>query len=271
MEPEAATVPIPPPSSAEQAAVLNELREYALNYSRTLPDFICLEVTDRSPAPSRGAGREPAWQHVDQLTARLSYFEQKEDYKLIMHGSTIATNQDPRSAGGSQSFGDFGTMLRGIFEPASQTQIEWEKWGTLRGRRVMEFNYRVSLERSQYRIYVEGGRNIVTAYHGLVKADAETHVVVQVSVVAEGIPADFPVRSATDTLDYEYQDLSGHKFLLPLKAEVEMSQGGAMSKLEKTFKLYRKYSADAEISFDDPTVTVDCKDPKNKDAKECKK
>src|SRR5580704_15658249 len=37
--------PIPPPSSEEQAAVLSEVREIALNYSKNLPDFICTQVT----------------------------------------------------------------------------------------------------------------------------------------------------------------------------------------------------------------------------------
>ena len=47
-------VPIPPPSSEEQAAIITEVREYALNYSKTLPDFICTQVTRRFAAPAPG-------------------------------------------------------------------------------------------------------------------------------------------------------------------------------------------------------------------------
>src|ERR1039457_1387892 len=43
--------PIPPPSSEEQAAILDEVRQYALNYSKNLPDFICTQVTRRYAAP----------------------------------------------------------------------------------------------------------------------------------------------------------------------------------------------------------------------------
>ena len=39
--------PIPPPSSIEQAAVLDGIRDKALNYSKTLPEFICTQVTRR--------------------------------------------------------------------------------------------------------------------------------------------------------------------------------------------------------------------------------
>src|SRR5271157_1131553 len=100
--------PIPPPSSEEQAAILDDVRQYALGYSQNLPDFICTEVTRRLAAPAPGtryggrAGDSPHWQALDTLTVRLSYFEQKEDYKLILHNSAPVTNQDVRSAGGSQ-------------------------------------------------------------------------------------------------------------------------------------------------------------------------
>src|ERR1041385_1073488 len=79
--PEPKPTPIPPPSSEEQAAIISEVREYALNYSKTLPDFICTQVTRRYQAPAPGtryggsAGSEPTWYPMDTLTIKLSYFE----------------------------------------------------------------------------------------------------------------------------------------------------------------------------------------------------
>src|SRR5215831_10069606 len=137
--------PIPPPSSEEQAAIITEARDYALNYSKTLPDFICTQVTRRYAAPAPGtrqggpAGSDPSWYALDTLTLKLSYFEQKEDYKLILVNNAVTT-QDYRTLGGATSTGDFGSMMREIFEPASQAHFEWDHWGTLRGRRVMAFS-----------------------------------------------------------------------------------------------------------------------------------
>ncbi|MBI4893738.1 MAG: hypothetical protein HY821_24175, partial [Acidobacteria bacterium] len=71
--------PMPPPSSEVQAQVIAEARELALSYTKRLPDFICLQVTRRYADPS---GLE-MYQLMDTVAARLSYFEQKEDYKLI--------------------------------------------------------------------------------------------------------------------------------------------------------------------------------------------
>ncbi len=251
----------PPPSSEEQAAILDEVREYALNYSRNLPDFICTEVTRRFAAPAPGtkyAGKANdglRWQKIDELTTRLTYFEQKEDYKLILHNSTPVAGQDPRSAGGSQSFGDFGSMLRQIFEPATQARFEWDHWGLLRNQWVMAFAYRVDQSRSQYHIAVDNGKlDIITGYHGLVEVDPKSHAVLRVTVEADNIPPDFPVKSAKDTLDYDYTELSGHRFLLPLKAAVLMNGGDFISRLDKEFRLYRKYSAESAITFDEANL-----------------
>jgi len=253
---QAPPAPIPPPSSEEQAAIISDVREYALNYSKNLPDFICTQVTRRYAAPMPGtkwggsALSQPSWQAQDVLQIRLSYFEQKEKYQVVLVNNTII-NKDYEQVGGSKSFGEFGSMLREIFEPSTEARFEWDHWGTLRGKRVMAFAYHVSQSRSQYRLVVEDAKlSIITAYRGLVEVDPDTHVVMRVSTIAENIPPDFPIRKAEDVLDYDYQDLSGHTFLLPLKSQVLMSGGDALQRLDEEFRLYRKYTAEAEIKYD---------------------
>jgi hypothetical protein len=255
--PERAT-PIPPPSSEEQAAVLDDVRKYALAYSRNLPDFICTEVTRRYGALAPGThgggapGDDPHWQALDTLTKRLSYFNQKEEYKTIMHNATMVSDQAGKgSFGGSESFGDFGTMMKEVFEPATEAHFEWDHWGTLRGQRVMEFSFRVQQSRSQYSIMdVGSGRSIIAGYKGIVAVDPETHVVLRVKLQAENIPADFPVRSTEDILDYDYQEISGQQFLLPIKGTVTANLGDQLARNDKEFRIYRKYSADAVIKYD---------------------
>jgi hypothetical protein len=254
--PEAPPTPIPPPTSEEQAAILSDVREYALNYSKNLPDFICTQVTRRYAAPMPGtrwggsALSEPSWQAQDVLQIRLSYFEQKEKYTVVLANNAIV-NKDYEQMGGSKSFGEFGSMLREIFEPGTEARFEWDHWGTLRKNPVMAFSYHVSRSRSQYRLVVEDAKlSIITAYRGLVEVDPKTHVVMRVSTIAENIPADFPIRKAEDVLDYDYQDISGHTFLLPMKSQVLMSGGEVLTRLDEEFRLYRKYSAEAGITYD---------------------
>jgi hypothetical protein len=255
--PQAPPTPIPPPSSEEQAAIITDVREYALNYSRNLPDFICTQVTRRYAAPLPGtrwggsAMSEPSWQAQDVLQIRLSYSIQTGEKYLVVLANNAIVNKDYSQMGGSKSFGEFGSMLREIFEPSTEARFDWDHWGTLRGKRIMAFAYHVSQSRSQYHLVVEDAKlSIITAYRGLVEVDPDTHVVMRVTTIAENIPADFPIRKAEDVLDYDYQELSGHTFLLPLKSQVLMSGGDALTRLDEEFRLYRKYSADTDIKYD---------------------
>jgi hypothetical protein len=249
--------PIPPPSSEEQAAILDEVREYALTYSANLPDFICTQVTTRFAAPLPGtryggaSGDSPRWQQLDKLTIRLSYFQQKEDYKLILQNNT-PTQVDYKKLGGATSYGDFGTMMRQVFERRTETHFEWDHWGTLRGKRVLAFGYKVALGNSDYHIGVKEENQFITVgYHGLVEVDKETHKIMRVTSIADDIPPGFPIRHVESTLDYDYVELSGRPFLLPLKGNVTATGGDFLEKNENEFRIYRKYEAESTISFGD--------------------
>ncbi len=57
-------VPAPPPSSIEQAKIIDEAREYVMNYTKNLPNFICVQVTRRSFDPKGGNN----WYNGDTIT-----------------------------------------------------------------------------------------------------------------------------------------------------------------------------------------------------------
>jgi hypothetical protein len=254
INPDAKPKPIPPPSSEEQAAIIDDVREYALNYSKTLPDYICTQVTRRYAAPVPGGryggrpGGDPSWQLQDTLTIKLSYFEQKEDYKLILVNNTV-THEDYRKLGGTVAAGDFGSMLREIFEPATQTHFEWDHWARMRGRMAYVFNYRVAQSRSQWHIS-DREADIIPAYQGLLYVDKETRQVLRITMAATDIPPSFPIQRAGEVLDYDFQTLGDQQFLLPLKGEVRLSTADVLTKNDNEFRLYHKYSSESEIKYD---------------------
>ncbi len=246
-------VPPPPPSSEDQAKVLEEVKEYALNYSKNLPNFICLEVTRRYYDPT---GAE-AWRKEDTITAQLSYFEQREEYKLKTRNDQVYTGKETiQSLGGSSSSGEFGSMMREIFEPRAQTTFAWTRWTSLRKRRAHVFAYKVPLESSKYSIEYHGehdktGQRIVSGYHGEIFVDYDTNMVVRISLEADTIPPGFPVQMAKTRLDYELTKISNQEFMLPLSAEVRMKSDRLWTKNDKEFRLYNKFGADTSLKFDD--------------------
>ncbi len=240
--------PPPSPTSIEQAQVLQDAREYALSYSSRLPDFICTQVTRRFVDPS---GME-FWRAQDVITERLSYFEKHEDYKVVLYNNR-PVEMSHEKLGGATSSGEFGTMLREIFEPETQTEFDWERWGTLRGRRMHVFSYKVAQSRSKYSIYAEQVKQrIVPGYHGNVYVDRGTSAVMKLTLQADDLPAGFPVRDVNLTLDYDHVDISGRDFILPLKAVLTSREGAKfLIKNDVEFHMYRKFTAESSITSGD--------------------
>jgi len=243
----AAPVGPPPPSTEQQQDLLDRVRQYALNYVRSLPDFICTQVTRRYVDPT---GME-FWQSQDVLTAKLTYFEQKEDYKLMLVNG-VMTDKPYLDVGGATSTGEFGSMMREIFEKQTEATFRWARWATLRGKLTHVFNYNVDQAHSQWRIEYEKTERVIPAYHGLIYVDASNAQIVRITLTAENIPPTFPVQEASTILDFDYVKIADRVYLLPLKAVVRMRHGKFLVKNEVEFRMYRKYSAEATITFDTP-------------------
>jgi hypothetical protein len=238
----------PRPTEEEEAHLLEHPREVALNYSKSLPDFICTQVIRRSVDPY---GRN-VWRELDILTVKLSYFEQRENYQLILINQKPA-EQDYRSVGGAFSEGEFGSTLRGIFDRASATEFHWKSWTNIRKRRAAVYHYRVEQSKSRYRLSFahdpKHWMEAVTGYHGEVHIDRETNMVLRLTSIAD-IPASFPMQESVTELDYDYIEVGGREFLLPLRAEVRMQSFRLHTKNEVDFREYRKFSSEATITFD---------------------
>jgi len=236
--------PIDPPSIGEQKAIIERIREYALNYSKSLPNFICTEVTRRYYDDT---GQE-SWVNYDTLTTRLTYFEQKEKYELIMINNR-STRRSYHSVGGAISSGDFGTMMQQIFEPHSQAAFAWLRWGTLRGKRTHVYAYHVPQGNSQWHLG-DGRQDIVTGYRGLIYVDRDTEMILKLTLDAEDVPRTFPIQEAKDSLDYDYTKIGEQQYLLPLKGEVRMQHDKTLTRNINEFQLYHKYGTDTEIKFE---------------------
>jgi hypothetical protein len=87
--------------------------------------------------------------------------------------------------------------------------------------------------------------------------DRDVPVVMRVTLEAETLPPSFPIQEARTMLDYDYIDISGQDFLLPLRSEMRMREGRLLVKNLTEFRSYRKFGADATITFDIPDELPD--------------
>ncbi len=244
-----------PPSYPQQQKILNETREYALNYSKSLPDFICLEVTRRYYDRHYKPGAEGSWAISDQLAEKLTYYDQKEKYELISRNDDSLYGKSSESVGGALSRNEFGTLMKEVFEPESNAEFHWERWGNLGGHLMHVYTYFIDQPHSHWTLDYQRQQQVTPAYHGEVFVEEATNVIWRISVDPEP-PPSFPMQNIHETLDYRYTDVGGQNFVLPQTGEVIMRADGIGTKNDISFRSYRKYSADTTITFDDADVTA---------------
>lgn len=238
--------PLPPPSAAEQQKILAEVSKNALDYTKNLPNFICTQVTRRY----QGLPGARGWRIYDTVQEQLSFSEGKEDYKVVLVNNLPVTNIKHEQLGGTTSRGEFGTRLNEIFRPESKAEIDWDRWATLRGRRMHVYRFTVLQKNSDYLIHDgESGREMVGGYHGLFYADAETKSVMRITMDVDGL-GDFPISKIDMTLDYDLIEISGKPFVLPLRFELTSDSPRYSSRNNVEFRRYNKFTADATIIVD---------------------
>jgi hypothetical protein len=246
----------------DPAAILNLARANALNYSRSLPDFTCTELISRY---DNGGGPGP-WTAVDKLTMEVSFSGQREDYRLVARNGRPA-DRALEDVSGALTRGEFGSALLLIFQPNSATSFQWKRWEHLHGRRLAEFAYRVTAEKSHY-VLQRPGQSAVVGFHGIVDMLPEDGAVFRWTVEAEP-PKDFPVLSSSVRMDYDYRKIEGASYLLPVHAEMLSSERGLSGKEADRlpprartaatrpiyhrnvieFQNYRKFGVDSSITF----------------------
>ena len=239
----------PPPDSIEQGKIIDETREYVKNYTTNLPNFICVQVTRRDVDPT---GTGTAYRHVDTITTKLSYNEGHEDYQVVLVNNAPVTNTTMDKLGGTTSAGEFGSMMREIFDPGSNARFEWDHWGTLRGRPTYVFNYDIEQRYSQFHVTYEKTMDTVPAYRGLIYIDKDTKMVTKITQIPYDMPESFPIHDVALALDYDFTKIGDSEFLLPLKSVNTSSGTRYKTRNEIEFRLYRKFGTESTIKFETP-------------------
>ena len=252
------------PTPDQQKEILAGIRDYALNYTANLPNFLCNQITHRQ-VDQTGSGDH--YREMDKLQEQLTYFEHRETYKVMAVNGQMVSNKDHLKLGGAISSGEFGSMMYEIFEPQTDTEFTFDHVGTWDGRRVNEFRYRVQKELSHYSIYHEGvNRTIIAGYHGLIYAAADSNAVVRITLECEEIPHDFPVQDIKLDLRYGIAKISDQEYMVPVKWDMRSRDGKYLSWNSAEFALYRKFETTSTLKFDTDDAD-DKSDTKKEDQK----
>lgn len=246
--------PIPPPDSIEQGKIIGAVREYAMNYTKQLPNYLCVQVTRRS---IDATGSDSNWRLMDTVTTRVSYNDGHEDYKVVLVDNRPVTDMSMEKLGGTVSQGEFASMLLDIFKQDSQARFDWDHWGTLRGKSCYVFSYDIEQANSRYHIVADRTLDYVPAYRGLLYIDKDTNFVTRIVMTPYDLPANFPIQNVKTVLDYDYTKVGDSEYLLPMRSVVSSKGNRYLTKNETEFRLYRKFGTETVIKFTPEPLSED--------------
>ncbi len=238
----------PAPSPEQLQQLIADARRRALDYGKNLPNFVCIEMTNRS-VDATGQGR---WKNRDSIAEMLTYRDNQETRTTIeVNGKKSSLRRADMNTTWPLSVGEFGAMLNLVFQPSSKTTFEWKEAATLGdgSGMVQVLTYRVAHENATI-VLSEGNDQAAVGFHGLVYIDSSTGGVRRVTLEADGIPHTHATRAAAMTVDYAYVAISGRDYLLPVRSSVSLQKAHRKVELnEITFRNYRRFASRAKIKM----------------------
>jgi VWFA-related protein len=240
----ASTNPVPPPTAEESETLIADARERAVGYKNGLPNFMCVEVINRSLDPT-GRG---SWKHRDTITELLRYREQNESRTVLEVDGKPTASTDPETIKGPKSTGEFGAVLGAVFEPSAKAEFKWKETDTLGTGTVQVFDYRVAKANSAFSVGGPNGLQPTVSFHGKVFVDSATRSVRRVTLVADDLPKDFPTHATAIVVDYDYVSINAHDYLMPVSAEVSLLEGRHEAMLNTIeFRNYKRFGSNVKI------------------------
>lgn len=235
-------------AATEEPGAIERTRAIAADYLKRMPDFICTQTIRRFMRYTM----PKTWQPLDTLMIKLRYAGQEEEREVVKRNGEN-TQGFEADFGGMRNIGEFGGMLEALFDAKTQAVFHWQVFITVAGHPAAVYSYAVDKANSQYELNFDPGygHHLVVGYRGVIALDRETGGVLQMSYEAEGIPPDFPMQYAKTAIDYDFVDIGGKRYLLPMKSQVETGSPLLAARNISEFSGYRKFSADAAITFAD--------------------
>jgi VWFA-related protein len=234
--------PQPAPAQDEAQTTIDAARERAVSFSESLPNFVCTEVTKRS-VDMNGDGK---WKLRDTLVELLSYRERVETHTTLeVNGK--ASELDRAALKGTFSAGEFGGVLMAVFRASSKADFKWKETDMLNGEAVQVYDYRVDRANSTFSVTGSNGKQMVVGFHGQVFVDSGSRRARRITLTADDLPADFPTHATSIAVDYDYVAIGGLKYLMPVSAELQLSQGrheALVNTME--FRDYKRFNSDVQ-------------------------
>ena len=225
---------------------IEKAREAALNFTETLPSYVCKEQITRFVSETR----TPSWKPLDVVSTDVVYEDGRERYQnLQIDGKPVKKNMEELS--GSWSTGEFGTILVDLFSPSTSARFRFVRDSRISGREAYLFDFTVEHERSHWHVQV-ASQSVYPAFRGSLWVDKTTGRALRIEMQASSLPVGFPMDRIESAVDYQFVRIAERDYLLPVHSESLSCQRGSdiCSRNAIDFRNYHKYSGESSITFE---------------------
>lgn len=238
--------------------LVERARDAAFDFDQSLPNFLCDQLTNRY----RSKTLKPDWKYQDRVQVELVYANNREDYRNVRINGKPIKKGSPEDSG-TWSSGEFGTILIDVFHPNTHTSFRLRGSSMAAGVDAKVYDYSVLKENSHWQ--VRFGGTVRPAYKGAVWIDPKTARVLRIEMNTRQLPSDYEIDTVETTVDYGWVNISGTRFLLPIKSENLACFRGTFDcvRNEIEFRNYRKFSVESQILTTDSDISFpEAEDPK---------
>ena len=217
----------------------------AVGYLDQLPNFRCIQETHRFTAPAKTPDQ---LKEADSYSDELIFEDGKERYQRLESNGVKADNT-PIEKTGVRARNEFGSLLRGLFDPKLGATYHWAGRSMTLGVLCQVFEIEVSKAKTNFVLH-NGNMVEPVAYHGRVFIDDETGMVRRLTIEGTGLSKDFGLQSPSLSLDYGMVKIGEDDYLLPLRSVLQLRQAKVFVRNEAVFRGYRKFGAESHIKYD---------------------
>jgi hypothetical protein len=242
---EAGTAGAPPRIVDPRLALIEKAREVAFDTTEKLPNFICEQFTTRYVSQTTPA----SWTAQDVVSAKVVYEDGKESYQ------NISDNGKPmkdffEGENGAWSKGEFGTILRDIYDPSTAARFHYATDAQIHGLSSAVYDYTIE-QRNSHWVIQATGQKYNPASRGSVWVDKQSGKTLRIESSAVGLPKDFPLDTAETAVDYDFVAIGTKRVVLPVRSEVLMCQRGTpiCTRNVIEFRNYHEFGADTNVKF----------------------
>ena len=256
-----------PLSSQDAAALLDKTRNFAANYVRNLPDFLCTTIIRRFLSYPMSALDEKEYLNnlrlEDTISNEVSFENGRESYRA----KTVNGQPTNKAVVGMTTMGEFGSILGSILGSIpieGGAGIAWNHWESIDGRRLAVFRYSVDAAHSEYIVKwaddKHAPKQVKPAFSGEIAVDPVTGSIAHLTRHA-ALPRQAPMNFIDTVVEYRPVLIAGSAYICPVKSVTrsgwKLESGGFEFSLNETrFGSYHKFEGESKLAFDEPVSDV---------------